>query len=41
MAADDLINEIKEKLTDLLAPINGGVGADCSFEDVEIGRAHV
>ena len=32
---DDLINEIKEKLADLLAPINGGVGADCSFEDVD------
>ena len=35
MAADDLINQIKENLADQLAPINGGVGADCSFEDVD------
>ena len=35
MAADDLINAIKEKLADQLAPINGGVGADLSFEDVD------
>ena len=33
MAVDDVINESKSRLEALIAPINGGVGVDVSFED--------
>src|SRR5580692_1176151 len=33
MAVDDLINETKAKLEALLAPIDGGAGADISYDE--------
>src|SRR6516162_5130723 len=34
MAVDDVINATKEKLDSLLAPIDGGAGADISYDEL-------
>src|SRR5262249_5798342 len=34
MAAEDVINATKEKLESLLAPIDGGAGADISYDEM-------
>ena len=33
MAVDDVINAAKEKLEPLIAPIDGGAGADISYDE--------
>src|SRR4051794_1855734 len=34
MAVDDVLNQTKEKLEALLAPIGGGAGADVSYDEL-------